>query len=134
MTRKNGLTDNNVADLLEDQNGNIWIGTYYGGVSCFDGKNYTNYTMDGIIEGVETYNFFEDKNGDIWFSAENFGVYRYDGNSFTQFTTEDGLATNEVQSIFEDDKGQHWFGTWSGLSLYDGDSFSNAADKEPWTK
>ena len=134
LTKKDGLPDNNVADLLEDTQGDIWIGTFFGGVSRYDGKSFINYTENGIIEGIETYNLCEDRNGYIWFSAENFGVYRYDGNSFTQFTTKDGLATNTIQSIFEDDKGQLWFGTWSGLSLYDGNSFFNVKDKEPWTK
>lgn len=133
LTKKNGLTDNNAADILEDKQGNIWIGTFYGGVSRFDGETYTNFTKDGIIEGVETYNFCEDSQGNIWFSAENFGVYRFDGAKFTQFTTENGLTTNGVQSILEDNKGQLWFGTWQGISIYDGQKFMNAKDKEPWT-
>ena len=134
LTSKNGLTDNNVADILEDKQGNIWIGTFYGGVSKYDGKTYTNFTKDGIIEGIETYNFCEDRQGNIWFSAEGYGVYRYDGANFTQFTTENGLTTNVVQSILEDNKGQLWFGTWQGISIYDGNNFMNAKDKEPWTK
>ncbi len=133
LTTKNGLTDNNAADILEDKQGNIWIGTFNGGVSKFDGKTYTNFTKDGIIEGVETYNFCEDKQGNIWFSAEGYGVYRYDGANFTQFTTDKGLTTNVVQSIYEDNKGQLWFGTWQGISIYDGQKFMNAKDKEPWT-
>jgi ligand-binding sensor domain-containing protein len=133
LTNKNGLTDNSAADILEDKQGNIWIGTFYGGVSKFDGKTYTNFTKDGIIEGVETYNFCEDSQGNIWFSAEGYGVYRYDGANFTQFTTDNGLASNVVQSILEDNKGQLWFGTWQGISIYDGQKFMNAKDKEPWT-
>jgi len=134
LTNKNGLTDNNAADILEDRKGNIWIGTFYGGISKFDGKTYTNFTKDGIIEGIETYNFCEDSQGNIWFSAENYGVYKYDGTKFIQFTTEDGLATNGILSILEDNKGQLWFGTWQGISLYDGDKFMDASDKEPWAK
>lgn len=133
LTNKNGLTDNNTADILEDKQGNIWIGTFNGGVSKFDGKAFTNFTKDGIIEGTETYNFYEDKKGNIWFSAEGFGVYRYDGTKFTQFTTENGLTSNVVQSIFEDNKGQLWFGTWQGISIYDNQKFTNAKDIEPWT-
>jgi ligand-binding sensor domain-containing protein len=133
LTSKNGLTDNNVADILEDRQGNIWIGTFNGGVSRFDGKTYTNFTKDGIIEGIETNNFCEDSQGNIWFSAEGYGVYRYDGTHFTQFTTENGLTTDVVQSILEDHKGQLWFGTWQGISIYDGNNFMNAKDKEPWT-
>ena len=133
LTSKNGLTDNNVADILEDKQGNIWIGTFYGGVSKYDGKTYTNFTKDGIIEGIETYNFCEDRQGNIWFSAENIGAYKYDGANFTKFTTDQGLTTNVVQSIYEDNKGQLWFGTWQGISIYDGQKFMNAKDKEPWT-
>jgi ligand-binding sensor domain-containing protein len=103
-------------------------------VSKFDGKTYTNFTKDGIIEGIETYNFCEDRQGNIWFSAENYGVYRYDGANFTQFTTDKGLTTNVVQSIYEDNKGQLWFGTWQGICIYDGKKFMNAKHKEPWTK
>ncbi len=133
LTNKNELTDNNAADILEDKRGNIWIGTFNGGVSKFDGKTYTNFTKDGVIKGTETYNFYEDSHGTIWFSAEGYGVYRYDGSTFTQFTTLNGLTTNVVQSIFEDNKRQIWFGTWQGISIYDGQKFMNAKDKEPWT-
>jgi ligand-binding sensor domain-containing protein len=133
LTTKNGLTDNNAADILKDKQGNVWIGTFNGGVSKYDGKTYSNFTKDGIIEGIETYNFCEDRQGNIWFSAENIGVYKYNGANFTKFTTDQGLTTNVVQSIYEDNKGQLWFGTWQGISIYDGQKFMNAKDKEPWT-
>lgn len=134
LTAKNELTDNNVADILEDKQGNIWIGTFYGGVSKFDGKTFTNFTKDGIIAGEEAYNFYEDSRGNIWFTAEGYGVYRYDGSNFKQFTTEDGLTSNVTQSILEDNKGQVWFGSWQGISIYDGEKFMNAIEKEPWVK
>jgi len=123
-----------VADVFEDSKGNIWIGTFNGGVSKYDGSTFSDFTKDGIIDGPETYNFCEDNNGNIWFSAENYGVYRYDGEEFTQFTTKEGLATNTIQNIFEDNKGQIWFSTWEGISLYDGKEITNVSDKEPWTK
>ncbi len=133
LTKQNGLADNSVADILEDRQGNIWIGTFYGGVSRFDGKAYTHFTREGVIQGDEAYNFCEDKAGNIWFSAENIGVYRYNGKAFDRFTTEDGLATNTIQAIYEDRQGHIWFCTWQGISLYDGQRFMNAKEKEPWT-
>ncbi len=102
-------------------------------MSKFDGKTYTNFTKDGIIEGVKTYNFYDDSQGNIWLTAEGYGVYRYDGNNFKQFTTEDGLTSNVTQSILEDKKGQVWFGSWQGLCIFDGEKFMDAKLKEPWT-
>lgn len=133
LTKQNGLPDNSVADLFEDQQGNIWIGTFYGGVSRFDGTTFTHFNREGIIQGDEAYNFCEDKAGNIWFSAEGHGVYRYDGKAFTQFTTEDGLATHTVQDVYADQKGQIWCTTWQGISLFDGQRFVDAKDREPWT-
>ena len=126
------LTTDFVRDVCQDDKGNIWIGTFYGGVSKFDGETYTNFTQDGTIAGVEAYNFYEDSQGNIWFTAEGYGVYQYDGINFNQFTTENGLTSNVVQSIFEDNKGQLWFGTWQGMCIFDGEKFVNAKDKEPW--
>lgn len=124
----------NVAAIFEDSKGNIWIRTFNGGVSMFDGNNFANFTKNGIIEGDETYNFCEDKQGNIWFSAEGFGVYKYDGQKFIQFTTKDGLTTNTVQHIYHDTKGQIWFCTWQGISLYDGKTIMDVSVKERWTK
>jgi ligand-binding sensor domain-containing protein len=123
-----------VADILEDTKGNIWLGSFYGGVSKYDGKKFTHFTKDGIIKGEEAYNLYEDSRGHIWFTAEGYGVYRYDGTHFTQYTSDDGLTTNVVQSILEDNKGQYWFGTWQGMCIFDGQKFVDAKEKEPWTK
>ena len=122
-----------VADILEDKEGNILIGTFYGGVSKFDYKTYTNFTKDKIIEGEKTYNIYEDRQGNVRLTAEGQGVYRFDGKNCKQFTTEDGLTSNVTQSIFEDSNGQVWFGSWQGLCIFDGEKFVNAKDKEPWT-
>ena len=61
-TTENGLCDNNVAEIMEDKKGNIWVGTMYGGVSRYDGKTFTNFTRNGEISGDEVYGFYEDKN------------------------------------------------------------------------
>ncbi len=48
---QNGLTDNSVKSILEDENGNLWIGTN-SGISFFDveKKTFINYsTSDGLI-------------------------------------------------------------------------------------
>ncbi len=58
---------------MVDSKGNLWIGTFFGGVSRYNGMEFTNFTKDKLIDGVEVSGFFEDRNGDIWFAAENNG-------------------------------------------------------------
>jgi hypothetical protein len=150
LTKKEGLCDTNIHDLLEDSQGNIWIGTMFGGVSKYNpsaepglskgeglrtgGDTFSNFTQDGSVGGVEVGGFYEDKTGTIWFAAENYGVYRYNGSSFTNFYKNEGLNTNGILSIFEDAEGRFWFGGWGGLFRYDGTSFLSVTKDGPWTK
>jgi len=48
FTTSNGLANNDVWDIEEDQSGNIWIGTS-GGLTKYDGNSMVSYTMeDGL--------------------------------------------------------------------------------------
>ncbi len=105
-----------------------------GGISRYDGETFTNFTRDGVIEGIETGAFFEDKMGNIWFAGENHGVNRYDGTSFTNFQEEEGLDSHGILSIFEDKEGRFWFGGLGGLFRYDGTSFFPVTMEGPWGK
>ncbi len=140
LTKKDGLPDNTIRDLLEDSNGNVWIATMYGGISLYDGDSFTNFTQIGEVRGVEVGGLHEDRNGNIWFAAENAGVYRYDGKSFSNFNMINGLNSNGILSILEDNEGRFWLGGWGGLFRYDprkmgtGKSFYNVTRNGPWNK
>ena len=43
ITRKNGFANNNVAGIAIDAQGNKWFATNGGGVSKFDGTNWTTF-------------------------------------------------------------------------------------------
>lgn len=75
--------------------------------------------------GHNVHGSLQDSKGNLWFATTAEGVYRYDGKSFTNFTTKDGLNSNSILSILEDKNGDIWFGTNSGLSRFDGKTFSH---------
>lgn len=52
-------------------------------------------------------------------------LYTQSKINFNSLTIEDGLANNSVRCLLKDHKGIMWFGTHSGLSRYDGYSFTN---------
>lgn len=43
FTIKDGLVHNGVSCIVEDNKGNIWFGTRNNGLSCYDGKTFTNF-------------------------------------------------------------------------------------------
>ena len=121
----NGLALDAVKCSIMDAKGNLWFGTYGGGVSRYDGTLFTTFTTAHGLAGNSVYSITEDKAGNLWFGTDGGGVSRYDGISFTNFTKAHGLAGNSVFSITEDKAGNLWFATNQGVSRYDGTSFAN---------
>ena len=106
-----------LCSITEDKTGNLWFGTYGGGVSRYDGKSFTTFTTAQGLANNIVWSITEDKTGNLWFGTDGGGVSRYDGKSFSTFTTAQGLANNFVRSITEDKTGNLWFGTSEGLSV-----------------
>jgi len=87
-----GLAQMQAQAICEDQNGYLWIGTYGGGVSVFDGHDFRTYTVDDGLKSNVILDNCTDANGNIWFThANEEGVSRYDGKNFTTFSESDGL-------------------------------------------
>lgn len=118
-----GLLHDNVSSVAIASNGDVWFGTQ-GGVSVFDGSNWTSHTTTtdaGLVDNSITCIAIA-SNGDVWVGSD-FGAAMYDGNSWTTFTTADGLNNDQVKYIAEDG-GVIWIGTNTGLSSYNGSTWN----------
>ena len=130
LSKLQGLNHNQVTCLLQDRNGNLWIGTL-GGVSRYDGKSFTNFTEKSGLGNNKVYSILEDNSGNLWFGSNGGGVTKYDGKFFTHFTEDEGLSNNRVYSIFQDNSGNIWFGTdGGGVTKFDGKFFTKYSKKE----
>ena len=73
-TARDGLANNSVRGIIEDQHGNIWISTLYG-LSCFDpkGKIFHNFTQqDGLANAYFYWNAaHKGRNGHLYFGSIN---------------------------------------------------------------
>jgi uncharacterized protein YjdB len=119
-TTSNGLADNYVSSVVIDSGGNKWFGTE-GGVSEFDGTNWTTYNTGncGLMNNW-VYCIAIDASGNKWFGTMGGGVSKFDGiNWITYMTANSGLIENRVNSIAIDAQGNKWFGTPSGVSKFD---------------
>jgi ligand-binding sensor domain-containing protein/serine phosphatase RsbU (regulator of sigma subunit) len=117
--------------ILEDKRGNLWFGTYGGGVSRYDGESFTHFTTKEGLSHNMVFSMLEDRRGNLWFGTAGGGVIRYDGESFTHFTTKQGFSSHYIYSILEDKSGNLWFGTdGEGVNRYDGESFTHFTTTE----
>ena len=71
-----GLALSSVRSSCIDKNGNLWFGTWGGGVSRYDGKSFTNYTTAQGLANNEVRTILEDKSGNLWFGTFLGGVSR----------------------------------------------------------
>ncbi|MCK4677653.1 MAG: SpoIIE family protein phosphatase [Bacteroidales bacterium] len=124
-----GMISPGVSSILEDSQGNLWFGTYAGGLSMYNGVTFTHFTLKEGVKHKDVRSILEDSHGNLWF-ASNMGVSMYNGETFTHFTEKEGLSNNDVKSILEDSHGNLWFGTNGGVSMYNGETFTHFTEKE----
>jgi signal transduction histidine kinase/ligand-binding sensor domain-containing protein len=102
-----GLPQTEVYAMLQDSRRNIWTGTNGGGLSRFNGKNFTTYTTrDGLLSNM-VWALFEDSHGNLWIGTSN-AVTRYDGISFRNYTEEKVSFLRTYQVFHEDTSGNIW--------------------------
>jgi len=108
-----------LTDIFEDRAGNIWAGTWGGGVARYDSSTWKTF---GVADGIANLNIsklFEDASGALWF-ATNDGAARYDGEVFERFTPYATLPASAVRTVAQDHLGNLWFGSSGGLTRFDG--------------
>jgi ligand-binding sensor domain-containing protein len=89
-TTKEGLILNNIKSLLFDSKGQLWIGTYGGGLSLFNKHGFTNFTAKDSLLHNYIHNLFEDSKGNIWIGS-GLGLQKFDGKRFYNFDARNNL-------------------------------------------
>ncbi|MFK8008230.1 MAG: two-component regulator propeller domain-containing protein [Saprospiraceae bacterium] len=70
---------------LSDNNGDLWMTTYTGGVWKYDGKELFNFSVkDGDTEALLIC-IYQDHQGVLWVGTDNVGVFKFDGKTFVKF-------------------------------------------------
>ncbi len=106
-TTNNGLTNNEIRNILEASDGSIWICTSDGLNRFKDGK-FTNYTTENGLSYNIVYTIFEDENKVLWIGTYGGGLNRFKDGHFTVFTTKQGMYDNTIFQILEDNQKYFW--------------------------
>jgi len=112
FTTRDGLADNQIFTICEDDSGGLWVGTLKG-LNRFQGGKFTTYTTkDGLPSDI-VFASYADREGNLWLGTRA-GLVKWRGGKFTSYSTKDGLSNNVVQSVYEDRNGSLWIGTAGG--------------------
>ncbi|MDH5538251.1 MAG: regulator [Rhizobacter sp.] len=106
---------NYIVSLAVDRNGIVWAGTWGGGLSRFDGKRWTQYTVSEGLPGNHVFMLHVDPKGTLWVGTNN-GLARMKDGGFDVLTTQDGLFNNAVFSMTTARDGTLWVGSFGGVA------------------
>ncbi|MEO6064972.1 MAG: two-component regulator propeller domain-containing protein, partial [Lysobacterales bacterium] len=114
-----------IRGLLEDRDGNLWIGTdQHGLFRSHEGRTESFTVKDGLPEG-RVRNLFEDRAGDLWVGSPEGGLYRFRDGSFSTWGRPEAFGSNVVYPVLEDARGVVWVGTLGGLVRMEGTAVRN---------
>lgn len=135
--KNSGLVSNGIFYLTKIDN-KLWVGTYGGGLSIFDGEKWKTYNIPQGLADAFVYGAAKAPNGDIWIATWS-GANQIIGGklddpkawkTYTVKNTNGGLPNDWVYSVIVDPKGNVWFGTEGGLAFYDGSKWKNWNHKD----
>ncbi len=107
---------NYIVSLAVDAQGVVWAGTWGGGLSRFDGKTWTQYTVNEGLPGNHVFMLHIDPQGQLWIGTNNGLARSKAGGGFEVLTTLDGLFNNTVFSMATARDGTRWVGSFGGVA------------------
>jgi len=107
---------NYIVSLVVDHNGQVWAGTWGGGVARYDGKRWTNYSTVEGLPGDHVFTLHEDSKQQLWIGT-NKGLAMWQDGKFKVLTRADGLYADDVFTMATTEDGNKWIGSYGGVTL-----------------
>ena len=106
---------NYVIALEVGRQGDVWAGTWGGGLSHFDGTEWKTYTTEEGLPGNHIFMLYKDLKGQLWIGT-NGGLALWLNGRFRVMTTAEGLFDNNVFAMTVTRSGDMWIGSYGGVA------------------
>ena len=125
-----GTSSDIIGCLVEDRQGNWWVGTWQGGLNYYDIRNntFTQYKPDAgnpaSISSFSVQSLLQDKKENLWIGtmAGGLDLLEKDARRFIHYRHDDknprSISNDIINCILEDSTGRLWLGTNNGLNLF----------------
>ncbi|WP_312790031.1 two-component regulator propeller domain-containing protein [Sphingobacterium sp.] len=129
-----GLSNSTVREVYQDTFGNIWLGTYGGGINFIGhrGNYFRTWTYSPVqtkpivLNNPVAWGITSDLHGKIWIGTDGGGINVFDSNRRVSIlnSSAKGLKDDAIIAAMRDRDGLMWFGTFQG-KIYVFDAKSN---------
>ena len=109
-----------VNKIIENENGNCWVGTLKGIYSFSSDEKLKALVVDenNILKNTRVKSLLKDSHDNLWIGTLRNGVIKYDGKSLEQFVYDindpTSIGSNHINALVEDHSGVLWIGTARG--------------------
>ena len=116
------LSDQNVYSIKKDNEGGIWIGTYFGGLNYLNTSTQNTETyhpsiLHWALSGKAVSQFCEDEHGNLWIATEDGGINYFDVKT-KRITQPVKTSYHNTHALIMDNN-DLWIGTFSrGIDVY----------------
>ena len=135
------LNNNMIFSLYQIKSGEIFIGTFGGGLNIYDKKKdaFTHFTRDPkdprTISSNNIWCIYQDSEENIWIGTDDAGLNKFDmkNNEFLHYqntpNNPNSISSNKVLTMLETKDGTLWLGTIQGINKVIPDSINKNKPK-----
>jgi ligand-binding sensor domain-containing protein/two-component sensor histidine kinase len=100
--------------IVQDAEGNLWIGTEGAGLQCLREGRCETFNRTNGLPSNNISSLFLDRDAVLWIGTSG-GLARYSHGKLTAYSRNEGMITDSIAYITEDDLGNLWLGSSVGL-------------------
>ncbi|HYG17930.1 MAG TPA: two-component regulator propeller domain-containing protein [Ohtaekwangia sp.] len=119
------LSDDHIMAMEEDRDGNLWVGTWSGGLNKITPEGNVEVPAEPLLKQAPLVAMHADHSGILWIGTRGDGLYQFNtvDQHARQYLHNDedthSLTNNFINAVFEDHSGMLWVGTEDGLNALD---------------
>lgn len=111
---RDGLTVLDVRRIIRDPHGQMWLGTYGGGLLHFTGGRFEGFRQSQGLAFDNVGALAFDLEGGLWVGTLGGGLNHLSEGQFLNIGEPEGLTEDVVWAVLEDRQGRLWVGTDGG--------------------